>query len=149
MKPRFYTLLIGMTCLLGACNSGYHGNRHAGKDHSSSQSAKNLPDASLKDTQYAFAVENLKQDKEKVTFTIPKNAHSEQKKSDSVELSGMYTGSKDSSRLCPVVDSHYVSKKVDSYNPMSGRAEVTATFKDPALATRAIKSGCILVRDIG
>lgn len=104
---------------------------------------------SLKEAQYSFAVEDLKQSGKNVSFTIPSDARAHDKKGDAVRLSGMYTGAKNTSRMCPLVDSRDVSKDVKNYNAMSGRAEVIATFKDPKIASSAVKSGCILIDDAG
>jgi hypothetical protein len=83
-----------------------------------------------------------------VTFVIPKNAREHQKKGDAVVMSAIYSLDQQPAETCPVVDSHDVRKDLQQYDPFSGKARITATFDDPAMAKRAAESGCLLIQDI-
>jgi hypothetical protein len=109
---------------------------------------KNLGEASIADAQYSFPVQDLRLDGNKVRFTILKDANKYNWKADAVKLSGMYATDQKTAQRCPVVDSHYVDKVVEHYNPISGKAEVVATFDDPAIAARATETGCVLIHDV-
>lgn len=96
--------------------------------------------------EYAFAVQNITRDGKIVRFTIPENAREIDKQADAVRLSGLYTNAKPS-KPCPVVSSYDVSKDVKDYNLFSGKADITATFDDEAVAKAATDSGCLLIDD--
>ncbi len=83
-----------------------------------------------------------------ITFTIPENARSQETSANSVRLSAVALGNKDAGDLCPVLNSIYMKKDINSYNPLSGRASVTATFSNSRLAELAADNGCLLIDDI-
>ena len=128
--------------LLPGCSS----TRITEKDPDTVKIAK-LKEAPLKKAAYSFPVEDIQLINNTISFTIPSDARQHDKKSDAVVLSGMYATDKKHAAACPIVDSHYVDKKVKSYKAFSGKAEVVATFDDPKMAKRAAKAGCLLVYD--
>lgn len=96
--------------------------------------------------EFSFAVTELSRNGPDVTFTIPENARELDKKADSVVVSGLYQGDKMKSD-CPLVQSTDVSKSIEDYNPMTGKARIKAHFDDEALAKEAIEKGCLLIND--
>jgi hypothetical protein len=108
---------------------------------------KNLGSEKLDKAAYSFPVQNLHLSGNTVSFTIPENANTHNKKADAVRLSGLYATDQERAATCPVIDSHYVDKKVKKYNPVSGKAEVIATFEDPLDAAKAAHNGCLLIYD--
>lgn len=102
---------------------------------------------SLSDAGFSFGITELSRDGKIVLFTIPRDAHALEKKADAVVLSGLYDSGKAKSGECPVVQSTAVSKTVENYNPITGKAHVKALFDDEALARSAIEQGCLLIND--
>lgn len=96
---------------------------------------------------YSFAVTDLARNGSDVTFTIPENAHEQEKKADAVVVSGLYDRPKKNSDECPLVQSTAISKSVIDYEPISGKAQVKAHFDDEAIAKAAIEQGCLLIND--
>ena len=95
---------------------------------------------------FAFEITDIRRDGNIVSFTIPENARALEKKADAVVLSGLYTGGRNKDD-CPVVQSDAVSKSVEKYSPMSGKARVSANFEDEDMAKAAEASGCLLIND--
>lgn len=104
-------------------------------------------EAPLSEAQYSFGIREISQYRNTVSFLIPGDARAHQQKGDAVVLSAIYALDKPPSEPCPVVDSRAVSKDVKQYDPFTGKARVTATFKDAGIARRAAQNGCLLIYD--
>ena len=117
----------------------------AEKPSSKSQASKSAS-APIDKAAFSFEITDIKRDGNIVSFTIPENARALEKKADAVVLSGLYTGGKNKDD-CPVVQSTDVSKSVENYSPISGKARVSADFDGEAMAKAAEKSGCLLIND--
>ena len=61
----------------------------------------------------------------------------------------MYDVAKNKKTGCAFVDSTKVDKTVESYNPISGKAEIKAEFDDKADAEKAVEAGCLVIDDRG
>jgi hypothetical protein len=83
-----------------------------------------------------------------ISFVIPENAATQERNADSVMVSAVSLKDREAGDLCPFLSSIYVKKDIDSYNPFTGRARVTATFSDEWLAQTTAESGCLLINDI-
>ena len=134
-------LLLTCVMMVSACSAHRMPNKQA------DTSVKNMKEVPLKQAAYSFPVEKIKQNGNKVSFTIPKDARMHDKKADAVTLSGLYATDQKQAVKCPVVDSHHVDKEVQSYQALSGKADVVATFDKASDAARAVKSGCLLIYD--
>lgn len=144
MKHKKSTLFIGLflvaltAALVAYISTGLHSNpAGAGEIHEI---------ASLDRASFKFAITDIEREGNVVSFTIPEDARALEKKADAVVLSGLYVAG-ESSADCPVVQSTAVDKSVDKYNPISGKARVTANFDDENLAKAALEKGCLLIND--
>ena len=143
--------IVGVAALLGAIiataavrsDGGYIKSTNKGL----SQSTRGESSENFESAGYSFAVTDLARNGSDVTFTIPENAHEQEKKADAVVVSGLYDRPKKNSDECPLVQSTAISKSVIDYKPISGKAQVKAHFDDEAIAKAAIEQGCLLIND--
>ena len=96
---------------------------------------------------FSFGIDDLHQDGNIVTFTIPADARHLDEQADAGEVSGLYDLKRGKPSECPLVESTAVSKKIEHYDMMSGRAQIRAHFDDPNMASAAINKGCLLIHD--
>lgn len=139
------TYILGGVVLVGLVAAGF-GVAHVSADeqtfHRSAGKMQSFGKAA-----FSFGVTDLEQNGNIVTFTIPKDARHLDEQADAVQVSGLYDLARGKPSECPLVESTAVSKTVEDYDMMSGRATVKANFDDPKMAAAALDKGCLLVND--
>lgn len=96
---------------------------------------------------YTFGVKNIKQEGNTVTFTIPEDARVVDTKTSGV-VSGLYNVTMGKpSGACPFLTSYEVSKNIKNYNPLNGKADITAKFDKPEHAQAAVDNNCLIIDD--
>jgi|GEM_PF-6319031 len=144
MTKRKY--ILGAVVLAGLAAAGW-GVTHVKADEQTFQRSAGKMQSFGK-AAFTFGVKDLKLDNNIVVFTIPADARHLDEQADAVEVSGLYDLSRGEPSECPLVESTAVSKSVEHYDMMSGKAEVKARFDDPKMAAAAVNKGCLLVHDV-
>lgn len=104
--------------------------------------------APLSHAGFAFGIADIARKGHIVTFTIPENARTLERRANAYVVSGLYALDREiDKRHCPVVQSHAVDDTVEHYSPGSGRARVKAVFEDEKTAKAAEEKGCLLIND--
>ncbi len=106
-------------------------------------------EASLDQAQAIVEVVDLAMDGNIISFTIPEDARAQDEEASAVTVSGIYATDKGNTEDCPVLSSTEVSKDVQDYEPMSGKAHIKATFDDEAAAQEVFDKGCLVINDAG
>lgn len=94
-----------------------------------------------------FPIDNVKRDKNVITLTITENARNLEDWSQKVDISAMKKVSANNISTCPMINSKAIDKKVNSYNPITGSAEISATFITTKIAKAAESADCLLIRN--
>lgn len=147
MKYKKSAIFAGsLMAVLAAGAIAYFADGSLGKDPKSTGASATSETAALEKASFKFAIMDIERNGNLISFTIPEDARTLEKKADAVVLSGLYVSGAHS-QDCPVVQSDAVDKSVENYSPMSGKARVTANFDDENMAKAALEKGCLLIND--
>ncbi len=115
------------------------------------RSAQEISDIQISEGEFKmakviFPIENVSQNGNNISLTITKNARALKSKSKNVDYSAMQIVGT-SAINCPLVNSTAIDKNVKGYNPLTGRADLSVTFKTEEQAQMAAAANCLLIKD--
>ncbi len=105
-----------------------------------------ISEGEFKIAKVIFPIQNVNQNGKNVSLTITKNARSLESKSKNVDYSAMQIVGT-SANNCPLINSTAVDKQVKGYNPLTGKAELSVTFKTEEQAQKAAAANCLIIKD--
>lgn len=114
-------------------------------------SAQDMSDTQISEGEFKiakviFPITDVTQNGKNVSLTITKNARALESKSQNVDYSAMQIVGT-SATNCPLVNSTAIDKQVKGYNPLTGKADLSVTFKTEEQAQKAAEANCLLIKD--